>query len=128
MLDLQKKVSNAWELKKQGKLIEALRVYDEVYSALMQEALDYAHARGGVIDSGTTRTILPKNFELVREYLRQGEDVAKIINNMGTICAELGDYKKAEQYFKEAISFIPDKSNYRDPYLGLEEIRKLKNG
>jgi len=35
MLDLQKKVSNAWELKKQGKLIEALRVYDEVYSALM---------------------------------------------------------------------------------------------
>lgn len=110
---------------KQGLAIKHILDYANNHSKFIQfcQALSYAHSKGGVIDEGGTRKVLPKNFKLVQEYLKQGEDVAMILNNMGTICAELKDFEKAKQYFSEAIELIPDGSGYKDPYLGLEAIK-----
>jgi tetratricopeptide (TPR) repeat protein len=125
-MDIQELTNKAIEFKEQGRLKEALRCYDNVLNALTQEALNYAHAKGGITDEDSTRKILPENLKLIKEYFKQGEDVAKILNNMGAICAELGDYELAKQYFNDAIELIPEGSNYKDPYLGLETLSELQ--
>ena len=123
-MNLQEKINRAYELKKERKFSEALQLYDEVGSFLMQEAFHYAHVN---IDEGNKRKLLPKEYELVGEYLSRDDTVAKIYNNIATIFAEIGDSKKAEQYYEEAIAFIPKNSDYKDPYLGLITVREAQN-
>ena len=122
-MDAQQLVHRAWELKKAGELAEALACYDKAYNAIVGDAVSYAHSKGGVVDEGSARKILPKNFTLVKEYLKQGKDVATILNNMGVICAELGQYGKAKGFFEEAIELTPENVDYPHPKTNLMNIK-----
>jgi len=123
-MDLQIKINEAWKLKKDGKKVEALKRYNEIFNALCQEPTEYAKKfKETTQDDDDTRKILPKYFEKALEYLRRDDIACKISNNMGTILAELGDIDGARKMFEQAVDLTPDDTNYPDPRVGLEELK-----
>ncbi len=124
-MELQELITKAWNLKKEGKRIEALKLYSRAFDVLTQEAIKYARGFDDVIkDEGNTRKILPKYFEKSKEYLKQSDVACKISNNMGTIFAEIGNFEGAKKMFQQAIKLTPDDIDYQDPKIGLEELEK----
>jgi len=49
---------------------------------------------------------------------------ATYLNNVGVAYAEMNNYDKAREYFKEAIAFIPAGTDYPHPIIGLKELEK----
>ena len=124
-MDLQELLNKAWELKKEGKFIEALDFYNKAYDILIKESVDYAkNFEGSEINEGKTRKVMPKFFNKADEYLKKDNVICTILNNMGVIFAELGDKKTAKKYFEESIKFTPPKVDYPDPKVGLKELEK----
>lgn len=120
--DLQKKVNLAWQYKKNGKLLEGLGIYNQIYSFICKEAADHVRTNN-VVDEGNTRKILPSYFSEADKYLKQGSFAYLIANNMGTIFAELGDKENAKKMFEESIRLTPNNIEYSDPKIGLEELK-----
>lgn len=127
-MTLQELLNSAWETKKEGDLLKALNLYNQAFDIIIKEASEYAHNSGDtIIDEGKTRKILPSHFTKVQEYLRKDKVAAVISNNMGTIFAQLDDFKSAEEFFHQAIELTPDNENFQDPHIGLREIQRYKN-
>lgn len=119
--DLQKKINSAWNYKKNGKLQEALGIYNQVYDFICIEAGNNVRT-GNVVVEGVTAKILPSYFSEADKYLKQNDMACRVANNMAVIFAELGDYENARKMFEEAIRLTPDDMDYLDPKIGLENI------
>jgi tetratricopeptide (TPR) repeat protein len=122
--DLQNKINRAKEYKDNKKPLEALGIYNQVFSFLCKEAANYANKPGNFGDSGKTREIFPNCFKDAKEFLKKDGLACKISNNMGTIFAETGDIDSAEKMFKQSIDLTPDDMDYKDPIIGLQNLKK----
>ena len=103
--ELREKINKASELKQARKFDEALKLYDEAAGFLIREAVDYAHTAGGSEGKGNSGKMSPKELDMVIEYLRRDDLMAKISDSIAVICAEVGNRKKTEEYFEETVSF-----------------------
>lgn len=123
-MDLQELLNQAWVLKKEGNLQKALSLYSQAFDILVKEATEYAHnSRNTVIDDEKTRKILPIYFSKSKEYLKKDKVAAIISNNMGTIFAELKDFKSAEKFFYQSINLTPNNEYYKDPHIALKSLK-----
>ena len=120
---MQQKFNQAWEYKKEGKLTDAMKLYDELYEQLIKESCNYARSfEGSEIDEDNTRKVMPKFFNKADEYLKRDKLACTILNNMGVIFAEIGDKESARRYFEESIKHIPDGLDYQNPIIGLNNL------
>jgi len=75
-------------------------------------------------DEGNKRYILPSYFSAFANALKSSIFFANIVNNLGTLYAEQGDYKQAQECFQEAIEFTPAGVRYDDPHIALRGFDK----
>jgi len=75
-------------------------------------------------DEGNKRYILPAYFSAFANALKSSIFFANIVNNLGTLYAEQGDYKQARECFQEAIEFTPAGVRYDDPHIALRSLDK----
>lgn len=68
---------------------------------------------------------LPNYFNSVRERLRGDLTYAILLNNIGSVLAQMGRSQEAVKCYREAIEFTPTGAQYDDPHEGL---RALNNG
>jgi tetratricopeptide (TPR) repeat protein len=73
-------------------------------------------------DEDGKRYILPAYFSAFANGLRSNIFFSNIVNNIGTLYAESGDYKQARECFQEAIEFTPSGIRYDDPHIGLRSL------
>ena len=124
-MNQQEKFNTAWDLKKQGKFVEALKLYRELHDELLDEAGEHARNIPGTrIDEGSTRKIMPSLFTETEKYLKKNNLFCTILNNMGVIYAESGDVESAKKCFEDSIKFTPDDFDYPNPKLGIKELEK----
>ena len=109
----QEKFNNAWSMKKDGRLEEAIKLYSELYEQLIRDAFA---SIGGISESYSN------DEAKVNNYLNGDKLACTILNNMGTILAEGGNKVCAKEYFKESINLRPDYLNFQDPIIGLKEL------
>jgi len=107
---------------------EALDWYSRAAKGIVSAIYDEVHKdrekcfRDEIIDGEKTLIVLPYAMEKTHEMLKSDPIYAIVKNNIGVCLIELGDIISARQQFKESIEFIPDGSNYTDPYRYLENI------
>ena len=128
-MQAQELFNQAWELKKTGNLMEALKLYSKLFEILTAQATDHAHAQSGSfidkMENGKKiRIISPKMFNETSNYLKKDKVAATISNNMAVIFAELGDFEAAKKFFEQAIELTPVDIDYPDPKIGLQELSK----
>ena len=75
-------------------------------------------------DKDGKRYILPAYFSAFSHALKSDKFFASIVNNIGSLYAEQGDYKQARECFQEAIEFTPPGVRYDDPHIALESLGK----
>lgn len=75
-------------------------------------------------DKEGKRYILPAYFSAFSRALQSEIFFATIINNIGIIYAEQGDYKQARECFQESIEFTPPSVRYDNPHIGLEGLER----
>lgn len=73
-------------------------------------------------DEKDIRYILPSYYSTIYEILKSDLLYSILLNNVGTLFAEIGDGKQAIVCFKESIEFIPKSISYDDPKMGLKEL------
>lgn len=73
-------------------------------------------------DVGDIRYFLPAYFSAFYEALKSELLYSIIVNNVGSVFAEMKDQDQALKCFKESIEFIPYGTQYDDPYIGVKEI------
>lgn len=121
--EFQKKINQAWVYKNEGKPVESMKLYDELYGQLTKEAAEYARKFDGTtIDDNRARKIMPQYFDKADEYLKRGNIACTILNNMGVILAEAGNKEAARKHFEESIKYTPDGLDYPNPKIGLKEL------
>lgn len=76
------------------------------------------------IDKETVRYILPNFIHTFADCLTWNKIYASYLNNIGVAYAEMNNYDKAREYFKEAIAFTPLGTDYPNPIIGLKEINE----
>ena len=113
----------AAELKNQGKNQEALESYSKAFDALIDEAGLYArHKEGDIEDANILQSKKSLLIEDSFSYLKQDITAASILNEMGLLFRQLGEYENAKQKFEEAIDLIPIGSDYDDPLVNLRHL------
>lgn len=113
-MDLQKLISRARQVKKEGKFKEALDFYNKASNILCKKASDYAYNISG--ERG--------HFDRTREYFKRNKTACITSNDTGLIFAELGNYDTAKKFFEQAIELTPDGVNYLDPKTNLKNLAK----
>lgn len=123
-------IASAKEYIENGKTEQALERYNDAFNVLVEQAAAFARAEtGDLTDEAELRAIAPLLLSYSKEYLAQDLTAATILNAMGLLFAELGDYENAKQKFEESIDYIPANMDYADPVQNLEDInaRVIKN-
>ena len=104
----------------------ALKAYSDAFDVLIEEAAQYAKAQEkDVTDIDDLRKITPRLFEHSKTYLRQTIQTASILNSMGTLFRELGDYENAQERFQEALEYVPGNVVFDEPRTNLEEVQEF---
>ena len=111
--------------KKMGNLDEALKHYDNASSVLSREASREAKRNGYVTLSETDEgkkvyTVEAGNIPFVKNYLKNDIRWATVMNNIGGVYLEMGDYDSAKDAFIESIEFTPEGMSYKSPHGGLD--------
>lgn len=124
-METQELLNKAWELKKQGRLKEALDLYMSAYNQLIKEASKYAgDIPGAEITDGGTVTVMPLFMTEAEKFIKKNKLTCTILNNMGVIYAEAGDIESARNCFEQSIELTPEGLDYPDPKIGLKAIEK----
>ena len=111
--EFQDKFNTALLYKKEGRLIDALDLYKELYVQLIREAADYAKCiERQVIYEENTRELTPQFLQNAGEYLRSDNLASLISNNLCVILSETGHKEAARKYFKKSIKYIPGGTEY----------------
>lgn len=111
--EVQKKINDALELKKQGKFEDAMKLYSEFYEQLIRDAFE---ATGGI------GKFEERDEIKVNKYLKGDNLACTVLNNMGVILAEAGNKEGARNYFEESIKLTPNGLDYPNPKVGLKEL------
>jgi len=74
------------------------------------------------IDQDKVRYVLPNFIHTFADCLTWNKIYATYLNNIGVAYAEMGNNDKAREYFKEAIAFTPQGTDYPNPIIGLNEL------
>jgi tetratricopeptide (TPR) repeat protein len=116
-------VEVAQSLQDKGQIEQALQAFSQAFDLLIDQAGQYARTQeAGTTDLDELRTIAPRLFEHSRVFLKKNIMAAYLLNAMGVLFAQLKDYDNAQQKFLEALSYIPDNTDYGDPADNLERI------
>lgn len=122
-MNQQEKFNKAWELKKQGKLKDALGLYMSLYDELIKEASEHVgNIPGTEITEGKTVTMMPSFMPEAEKFLKRDKLACTILNNMGVIYAEAGDKESAKNCFEQSIELTPEGVDYPNPKTGLKEL------
>ena len=119
---IQVLVNQARAHKKERQPKEALSCYKEAGDLLLSEARSFARNNGGVTDVGDDRIIGGEFFGLCLDYLRQDKVYATILNNMGVLYAESGQYGDARKCFTEAVQTHPMTEKYIEALQNLQAL------
>lgn len=109
----QEKFNQAWELKKESRFEEAMKLYSELYQQLIRDAFKNTGGAGKFEERDEIK---------VNTYLMGDNLACTILNNMGVILAEVGDKEAAKAYFEDSIKLTPKNIDYQDPIIGLKEL------
>lgn len=121
------RMDDALELKRKGGLVEALERYQKIYSEIIADASKYAHSIPGTfIDENETRTIMPSLLVESENFMKSTSVACYLMNNMGTVYAELQDYESATNAFEQSIQLTPDGMEYNDPKIGLRSVKEIQ--
>ena len=104
----QEKFDKALVYKKEGKLADALKLYEELYGLLIKEAGDYAKSleKSGSAEDGTVSN-MPLFIQNTEEYLKSDNVACILLNNICMILAKAGNKKAAEKYFRKSLKYMP---------------------
>ena len=75
-------------------------------------------------DEDNVRYVLPNFIHTFADCLTWNKIYATYLDNIGVVYAEMKNYAKAKESFREAIAFTPEGTDYPNPIIGLEEIEK----
>lgn len=123
MNDMEQLLEKALKLEQQGEKDEALETLSHAFDILIDEAGAYARAEvgeGKEIDE--LRALAPTLIEYSTVFLRQNLTAAMILNNMGLLFLELGQYDAAVQKFEESVRLTPANIEYDDPSDNLQAV------
>ena len=76
------------------------------------------------IDKDNVRYVLPNFIHTFADCLTWNKIYATYLNNIAVAYAEMNNNEKAKEYFKEAIAFTPKGTEYPNPIIGLNELKK----
>lgn len=68
--------------------------------------------------------MLPNFIHTFADCLTWNKIYATYLNNIAVAYAEMNNNEKAKEYFKEAIAFTPKGTEYPNPIIGLNELKK----
>lgn len=77
-------------------------------------------------DKDSNRYILPAYFSSFYLALKSNMYYSNIYNNTGVLFSEAGMIKEARKCYEESIRFIPKDVDYKNPYIGLENLEQNK--
>lgn len=124
-METQELINKAWELKREGRLKDALDLYLSVYDQLIKDASKHAgDVPGAEITERKTVTMMPSFMTEAKRFLKKDKLACTILNNMGVIYAEAGDAESARNCFEESIELTPEGLDYSNPKIGLKELEK----
>lgn len=119
-MTIEELVQKALELEKQGEKEEALATVSTAFDMLVIEAGNYATKKLGITDIEILRTKTTELFDHSNTHLRQNLTASMLLNTMGVLFMELGEYDASKQKFEESNSLIPDAVEYNDPVENLQ--------
>ncbi len=107
-LEFQDNFTKALRYKEEGRLVDSLKLHQELYTQLIKDAFDYAECVDslGTDDDG----IIIDTEQFYRnadEYLRSDNQACIILNNICMILAEAGRKEAAREFFIEAVKYLP---------------------
>lgn len=106
-----------------GKKQEALERYSDTFNLLAAEAAEFARLESGVsTDEDAMRAMTPLLLGYAKEYLVRDLTVATILNTMGVLFEELGEFDNAKQKFQESIDYTPVGMLYDEPAEHLDQL------
>lgn len=123
MNDMEQLLEKALKLEQQGEKDEALETLSSAFDILIDEAGVYARAEvgeGKEIDE--LRALASTLIEYSTAFLRQNLTAAMILNNMGLLFTELGQFDAAVQKFEESVRLTPANTEYDDPSDNLQAV------
>ena len=123
MNDMEQLLEKALQLEQQGQKDEALETISRAFDILIDEAGAYARAEvGEEKEIDELRALAPTLIEYSTVFLRQNLTASMILNNMGLLFAELGQYDAAVQKFEESVRLTPANIEYDDPSDNLQAV------
>lgn len=123
MNDMEQLLEKALKLEQQGEKDQALETLSKAFDVLIDEAGAYARAEVGENkDTDELRAMAPTLIEYSTVFLRRNLTAAMILNNMGLLFGELGQYDAAVQKFEEAVRLTPASIEFDDPSDNLQAV------
>lgn len=123
---IEQLVSEALEINHSGDKEGALEKYNDAFNLLIDGAAAYAKSKeSDTTDIEELRSLTSVLFSHSKEYLKKDLYASEILNAMGVLFGELGDYENAKQKFEEAIIYIPDGVNFDDPEENIMSLPRL---
>jgi tetratricopeptide (TPR) repeat protein len=61
----------------------------------------------------TPADLAPYDLEIIRQMQQSDPEVAKLHNDLGALCARLGDFAAAEEHFRRSLEISPDNPDAR---------------
>lgn len=129
-MTIQELTDKAQELYKAGERTEALKIYNQAFETLVDEAAVHSHSQPDAFrDELTTtgekvRTVLPKYFNETKDFLKSDKTAYVLLKNMAVIYHELGDDNSAINALEQAVDLTPEGEDNSDAKIGLEKLRK----
>ena len=123
MTEMETLVQKGLDLDAAGKKEDALMAYNDAFNILIDAAGAYAKEQMvGVTDIEELRLHTEEVFSHSKNYLKRDMHAASVLNAMGILFAEVGEYDNAAHKFEEAIEYIPDGVTYNDPSENLQGV------
>lgn len=107
--EFQENFNKALLYKEEGRLVDSLKLHQELYTQLIKDAFDYAECvdSSGTDDDGIVIDT-EQFYNNADEYLRSDNQACILLNNICIILAEAGKKIVAREFFIEAVKYLPD--------------------
>lgn len=110
---------------------KALEIYDIAREKCVEKIIeDYKESGGKIFDDATTEVgkkvavLKQEYFSIINEGLKKKRDYSYLCSNKASTLADMGRISEAKELLKEAIEFIPEGLDFRDPYIALAKLER----